>query len=195
MLPRLLYAIDDFLIDRIFQSACDKIRRVFGWTKEAPMGISLMTTAICYIPMCASNLDEEPTRPIGWMMAAWIIWCSWLALRLIQKGVSGKDSIGSPGSAVMDIARILMAGPRIASLLIVILMVPILLWMISIPEMSLVSSFFLVGLLSNIGVIYFQACTDLPPGKTVLARMRERIAEWFARPVMARKESLCRVRS
>lgn len=184
MISRLFHAVDDFLIDRIFQPICDTFRSLFGWTKEAPMGISFAAAIISFMPMCVASINDEIARTLGWMMAAWIIYCSWLAIRLIRKGTAGKDG-SQAGSATMDAARVELFVLRIGLLLLVALMIQALIWLIrAIPTMSFTLSTFLIGIIFVICILYFQACTDLPPGKTVLAKTKERIAEWLAKPVL-----------
>jgi hypothetical protein len=185
MFSRLFRALDDFLIDHIFQPICDALRKLFGWTKDAPMGISFMLTIICYMPLCILTINDDMMRVMGWMMAAWIIYCSWLAIRLIQIGTSSKEDRIRTGSTAMNASRVILFAPRIASLLVAAMMIPFLIWLIpAVPSISFMLSTFTAGIIFDISALYFHACTDLPPGKTVLAKIRERIAESFAKPVM-----------
>lgn len=183
MFSRLFHALDDFLIDRIFQPICDALRKLFGWTKEVLMGISFIAAAICFMPLCVFIFDDGTFIIAGWALIALIIWWSWFSARLIRKGTSKKGT-GYTGSTTLDAARTILFVPRMALFVIVATMIPFLIWLIcATPSVSFMLSAFTAGIIFAISVLYFQACTDLPPGKTIFAKAREWFARHSARPV------------
>lgn len=53
MFSEMMDDLDDFLIDRVFQPMCDRIRKTFGWSKRVPAAISDILSAVGLIPLTA----------------------------------------------------------------------------------------------------------------------------------------------
>ncbi|QQR65393.1 hypothetical protein IPH92_02330 [Candidatus Kaiserbacteria bacterium] len=177
--------LDDYLIDRLFQPICDRVRKIFGWSKRVPVATMKFLMIIGIIPVCVTAIirDHAFSIFIGVITLLWIMNQSWLIFTLIKDEIHDGKSEGKGGSSILDGWRVIGRGFRKATLLLSVFLFPFVLAGIATPEMSHVSLFYGIGLLANLGDDFFKACTDLPKGKSVFARMKEWFRNHSLRPV------------
>ena len=116
-------------------------------------------------------------------VALWIIAQTWFIITIIRDEMRDQKSPATNSSAFLDGYRVTGKGSRSTALLLSVFLIPFVLAGISIPEVSYESSFYSIALLANLGDDFFKACTDLPRGKSVFARMKDWFRVHALRPV------------
>lgn len=186
MLNDLYDLVDDFLIDTVFQPICDRIRKTFGWSKRIPVATMMPLMIIGYIPICVEFVinGDALSYLFAAMLLYLILFVSRLVITLIKDEIHDGTSESTGGSTILDRHRVCEKVEREAGFLLsAFIMTPFVLVGIATPEISLVCIFFGIGWFAFICCLYFRACTDLPRGKSVFARMKDWFRVHALRPV------------
>lgn len=171
--------IDDLLIDCYFQPACDAIRRTTGWSKGIPTAITLMIAIIGLVPLaiaaffCGFRLSWIFFLP-AFIMLLWII-ISTLQVYSLLSSESRKDQCAD----ALNPARLTGERDRKWTIALSLLALPLALVGCTYPDTDLriVSISYLIGGAANFCVVYFKACTDIPPPNQTAWRALFR--RWF----------------
>lgn len=189
MLVRLFHALDDFLIDRIFQPICDALRKLFGWSKKVPTATTTVLTAMSLMPIILLCIHIGGIMYLpGTFSSLYMLGLLWLSYHLFQNEFAD-ESRKIPLTAAMDPSRAKKRTDREQALfLTVVLILLFIILPVPIPKTFLINDpfdIFSMGLVANLCRGYFQACTDLPPGKTVFAKLKEQLTAMLSKPIAA----------
>lgn len=181
----LLDAIDDFLIDRVAQPICDKVRKTTGWSKRIPIVGAIFFMTICLILMAfAFYKIGDFYRWIGGLLFLWALLLVGLALILIYEEVSEEKTPSIQD--IMEQARLIGRHSRQTTLVMwIIIVAPGGLALFILPGIRDIGLNILLAAIAEFAIPYFVACTDLPPGKNLFAKMKAFLGTLRLRPVSA----------
>lgn len=175
----MLSDIDDWLIERCFQPACDAIRRTTGWSKGIPTAITLIIAIIGLIPLtivtffCGFHLFWIFFLPAVWMFL-------WIIVNTLQVySLLSNESQDSQCTDALDSTRLTGEKDREWTITLSLVVLPLVLASCTYPDtdVQIVSIFYLIGGIANICAGYFKACTDIPPPNQTAWRALFR--RWF----------------
>jgi len=176
--------IDNFLIDQCFQPICDRVRRVFGWSKRVPVVFMKALTILGLTPLCGEMMVLGGVFYIfAIVMIVWILVKALLIKILIEEEISESRLERTYTSQALDGYRVWGKNERKQTFLLSIFIIPFVLGATLIPEYRFVIGFYLMGCFTNLFDLFFRACSDLPKGKSVFEKLRERIWSSTRSPV------------
>ncbi len=171
--------VDDWLIERCFQPACDAIRRTTGWSKGIPTAIMLVVATIGLIPLAIVIF-------LGGLLLFWILFipAAMMFLRIIVSTLEvysllSNESRKNQCTDVLDSTRLIEEQNRKETIVFSLAILPLVLAGCTHPdtEAQIVLFFYLIGGIANICADYFKACTDTPPPNQTAWRSLFR--RWF----------------
>ncbi len=170
---KLLDAIDDFLIDRVAQPICDKVRKTTGWSKRIPIVGAIFLMTICFILMAfAFYKIGDFYRWIGVLPFLCALPLIGLMLTLIYDEVSEEENTPILQN-IMEQGRHAEKHSRRTTLLMWVTLYPFGILALSLlPGIRDIGLYFLLLGIGEFVIPYFVVCTDIPPGKTFLLKCR-----------------------
>ena len=157
MFSDILSFVDDTLIDKYFQPACDHIRNEFGWTKSLPaaaliiaiVGLVPLTTAAFIAGHSASWIFFIPAG----VMLLWILVNTLQIAYLIPAGFRSETGNSTRLTGEKD---------RKWTIILSTAVLPIVLTALTYPDADVktMALAYLIGGIANICAGYFKACTD-----------------------------------
>ncbi len=167
--------VDDWLIERCFQPACDAIRHTTGWSKGVPTAITLAVAIIGLVPLA-----------IVTFLGGWILFIPaammflWIVVNTLQVwSLLSNESRKNHYTDVLDSTRLTGEKDRKGRIILSLLALPLALVSCVSPDtdVQIVSFSYLIGGTANICAAYFKACTDTPPPNQTAWRSLFR--RWF----------------
>ncbi|HEU4677635.1 MAG TPA: hypothetical protein VFS75_02875 [Candidatus Paceibacterota bacterium] len=182
MWHRLLDRVDDALIDRFFQPITDIVRRLTGFSKRIPCAVTLLLSAATFIPtsieMVGSGMPAAVFMGLfNCAVAFTAAYASFVfvSLELYERGrPSRADALNNERVRFKENRRgLLPIGAALVAVGIILNVVD--------PNYSQVLPI-IVGQLLLMAFVYFEACTNLPPRRSILSKLKEAAGKFFLSP-------------
>lgn len=175
-------AIDDVIIDSVCQPLCDKVRGIFGWTKRVLAALTIALSVVCYLYLVIDCVLTGKNGSAVVFLAVVILVQAWKIYRLLSEERNSHRQEQPHSATAMNSARVRNICQRRILFWLFLLFLPLLLVAMTIPALSLIAGSIATIMLMDLLEGWFQACTDLPHGKTAIEKLREQIANFSLHP-------------